>query len=309
VTIYQNLCATKLFVWAIDLSQMGTSTVNDRALVLGGGGVAGIAWTTGLLFGLSEQGIDLRQAGLVVGTSAGAAVAAQLSSPLSLADLFQRQVDPARQTREITPDPRLLERLESTFPMTPGAVDRAEFHRNIGRWALEAPTVTEEERRAVIAERLPTHSWPDRALHIVAVDTATGEHKVFDRYSAIHLIDAVSASCAVPGIWPPVTIQGSRYMDGGVRSSDNADLAKGYARIVIVSPMGARPSEIVSYSLGEQLELLESAGATTHVIEPDSASRSAIGANPLLPETRGPSANAGLRQGLTIAAEIAEFWK
>src|SRR3984885_15307612 len=78
---------------------------NERALVLGGGGVAGIAWTTGLLFGLSEQGVDLRDAELIVGTSAGAAVAAQLGSPLSLGELFQRQVDLALQTREITPDP------------------------------------------------------------------------------------------------------------------------------------------------------------------------------------------------------------
>jgi NTE family protein len=293
----------------IDLSQMEAPTVNDRALVLGGGGLAGIAWTTGLLFGLSEQGVDLRHAGLVVGTSAGAAVAAQLSSPLSLAELFLRQVDPARQTREITPDPRLLELLVSAFPMTGRVADRAEFHRSIGRWALNAATVSEEERRAVIAERLPTHSWPDRALHIVAVNTATGEPEVFDRFSATHLVDAVSASCAVPGVWPPVTIRGHRYMDGGARSSDNADLAKGYARIVIVSPMGDRPVEIVAYPLREQIELLENAGATTYTVEPDEASRSAIGANPLLPETRRPSAEAGRRQALAIAPDIARFWE
>lgn len=283
--------------------------MNDRALVLGGGGVAGIAWTTGLLYGLSEQGVDLRQADLLLGTSAGAAVAAQLSSSLSFAELFQRQVDPSLQTREITPNPRLLELLLSAFPANAAVADRQGFCRRLGRWALKASTVTEEERRAVIAERLPTHSWPDRALQIVAVDTATGEAKVFDRFSAIHLVDAVTASCAVPGVWPPVTIDGNRYTDGGVRSSDNADLANGYARIVVVSPMGARPDQMLAYPLHEQIALLESAGAATYVVEPDAASRSAMGVNPLLPETRGPSANAGRKQAKAIATDVARLWK
>src|SRR5580692_11953262 len=130
--------------------------MNDRALVLGGGGVAGIAWITGLLFGLSEEGVDLRNAELILGTSAGSAVAAQLGCPLSLEELYRRQVDPALQTREITPDPRLLQRLLEAFPTnatTPH--DRAELTRKVGKWALRAPTVTEAERRSVVAERLP----------------------------------------------------------------------------------------------------------------------------------------------------------
>ena len=282
--------------------------MNERALVLGGGGVAGIAWTTGLLFGLSEQGVDLRDAELIVGTSAGAAVAAQLGSPLSLGELFQRQVDPALQTREITPGTHLLEQLEKALPLA-RALDRAESALHMGRWALAAPTVREEERRSVIAERLPCHSWPERLLHIVAVDTASGETRVFDRFSETPLIDAVSASCAVPGIWPPVTIDGCRYMDGGARSSDNADLAKGYERIIILSPMGSRPDEVVSYPLKEQIALLENAGAATYVIEPDKKSREAIGINPLLPETRRPAAEAGRGQALAIASEIARFWQ
>jgi NTE family protein len=97
-------------------------------------------------------------------------------------------------------------------------------------------------------------------------------------------------------------------MDGGVRSSDNADLAKGYARIVIVSPMGSRPDEILAFPLRRQIELLESAGAVTYVVEPDSVSRNAIGANPLLPETRIPAAEAGRSQGRSIASDIAQLW-
>jgi NTE family protein len=127
--------------------------MNDRALVLGGGGVAGIAWITGLLFGLSEEGVDLRNADLILGTSAGSAVAAQLGWSLSLEELYRRQVDPALQTREITPDPRLLQQRLEAFPTNAAPCDRAELTRKVGRWALQAPTVTEAERRTVVANR------------------------------------------------------------------------------------------------------------------------------------------------------------
>jgi len=283
--------------------------MNDRALVLGGGGVAGIAWITGLLFGLSENGVDLRNAELILGTSAGSAVAAQLGCPISLEELYRRQVDPALQTREITPDPRLLQQLLKAFPTVSTPCNRAELTRKVGQWALRAPTVTEAERRSVVAARLPTHAWPDRLLRITAVDTETGETRIFDRLSGTGLVDAVAASCAVPGVWPPVTIDGRRYMDGGVRSSDNADLAQGYARIVILSPNGVRADEIVAFPLQEQIEILEDAGAQTYLIEPDDQSRVAIGINPLLPETRKPAAEAGRAQAQTIAKDMNHFWK
>ena len=282
--------------------------MDDRALVLGGGGVAGIAWITGLLFGLSEEGVDLRNADLILGTSAGSAVAAQLGCPISLEELYRRQVDPALQTREITPDPRLLQQLLQAFPRNATPRDRAELTRKVGEWALRAPTVTEAERRSVVAERLPAHAWPDRLLRITAVDTGTGETTIFDRHSGTHLVDAVAASCAVPGVWPPVTIDGHRYMDGGVRSSDNADLAQGYARIVILSPNGLKADEVVAFPLQEQLDILTNAGAKSFLIEPDHTSRTAIGINPLLPETRKPAAEAARKQGLTIAKDLGHFW-
>jgi NTE family protein len=282
--------------------------MNDRALVLGGGGVAGIAWITGLIFGLSEQGVDLRAAEMMVGTSAGSAVAAQLGSDLSPQELFDRQVNPAQQTRELAPSPHLFALLERTLLQVNNTPDRAEQIRLIGRWALDAPTVTEEERRSVVAERLPSHAWPNRMLLIVAVDTETGEIKIFDRLSGTTLVDAVSASCAVPGIWPPVTIDGRRYMDGGARSSDNADLALGYARTVIVSPMGTSRPEVIGDRLEQQVETLISAGTKTYLVEPDEASKNAIGLNPLAPETRIPAANAGRSQGHAIAEDLYRFW-
>src|SRR3984885_4930989 len=282
--------------------------MKDRALVLGGGGVAGIAWITGLIFVLSELGVDLRTAELIVGTSAGSAVAAQLGSTLSLQDLFDRQVVPAQQTRGLAPNVHLFELFERALQTPNSLPDRADHIRHIGRWALEAPTVTEEERRSVIAERLPSHGWPNSMLLIVAVDAKTGETKTFDRLSGTSLVDAASASCAVPGIWPPLTIDGHRYMDGGARSSDNADLALGYARTVIVSPMGTARPEITGESLEQQVETLKSAGGKTYLVEPDQASKDAIGLNPLAPETRTPAARAGRSQGHAIAEDVALFW-
>ena len=88
--------------------------------------------------------------------------------------------------------------------------------QRIGAVALATETVPEPVRRDVIAQRLPSHDWPDRVLRLTAIDTATGELVVFDRDSGVGLVDAVAASCAVPGAWPPVTIAGRRYMDGGV---------------------------------------------------------------------------------------------
>jgi NTE family protein len=282
--------------------------MKDRALVLGGGGVAGIAWTTGLLFGLCEHGVDVRTAEMILGTSAGSAVAAQLSSGFSLKDLFDRQVDPAQQTRELAPSTHLFELFERALLTANNSSDRLQRTKHIGRWALEAPTVTEAERRAVIAERLPTHTWPGGMLLIVAVDTETGETRIFDRLSGTSLVDAVAASCAVPGIWPPVTIDGRRYMDGGARSSDNADLALGYARTMIVSPMGTARPEITGESLEQQVETLKSAGGKTYLVEPDQPSKNAIGLNPLAPETRTPAARAGRSQGHAIADDVALFW-
>ena len=282
--------------------------MNDRALVLGGGGVAGIAWITGLLFGLSEEGVDLPNADLILGTSAGSAVAAQLGS-LSLDELYRRQVDPTLQTREITPDPRLLQQLLAAFPTSAIPCDRAKLIRKVGQWALQAHTVIEAERRTVVADRLPSHAWPDHPLRITAIDTETGQTTIFDRHSGTNLVDAVAASCAIPGVWPPVTIDGHRYMDGGVRSSDNADLAQGFARIVILSPNGLRADEIVPFPLQKQLDILKNAGAKTYLIEPDYQSRTAIGINPLLPETRKPAAEAGRAQALTIAKDLGHFWE
>ena len=252
-------------------------------MVLGGGGVAGIAWTVGLLAGLAESGRDVTGADLIIGTSAGSVVAAQLGSGLGFDEMFARQVDPALQAKEIPADLDFDKFIE--------------FEGRLLELAAAAKTVPEAERRAVIASRLPTHTWSSRDIRLVAVDLETGEPRVFDRNSGVDLVDAVAASCAVPGVWPPVTIDGRRYVDGGVRSIENADYAAGAARIVIVAPMGVDLPMPVERPLRVVVEELRAGGAEVVVIAPDEASVAAIGTNPLDPGTRVPAAQAGRAQG------------
>ncbi len=276
-----------------------------RALVLGGGGLSGVAWETGILAGLAAGGADVTTADYVLGTSAGATVAAQIGSGLAIAELFDRQTVPALQSAELTPDlGRVVELMESWEKLPLEFPDPAELRRVVGQRALAVQTVPEAERRAVIAGRLPQHTWPSRQLAVVAVDAHSGDVRVFDNDSGADLVDAVTASCAIPGIWPPVTIGPARYIDGGTRSVVNADLAAGYQRVLILAPM-ADPS------LDEQVAGLVGAGeeAEVLVITPDDESTAAFGLNPLDPAVRAPVARAGYTQGERAAAAVAGLWQ
>jgi len=271
--------------------------VNETCLVLGGGGVAGIAWMTGLLAGLADAGCDETDADLVNGTSAGSSVAAQSGSGLSLEVLFARQTDPALQAREIPASIDLATFGASLRAALEEATSIEDGGRRIGAFVLAAKTVPEAARRGAVASRLPSHEWPARRMHFVAVDAVTGAHRVFDRTSGVPLVDAVTASCAVPGVWPPTTIDGARYIDGGARSADNADLASGFARVVVVSPMGLAAVLPTAYPLRDAVARLRSEGSEVTVLTPDADSLAAMGASPLDPSTRAPSAHAGRAQG------------
>lgn len=276
-----------------------------EALVLGGGGVAGVAWTTGLLAGLAEAGQDVSGAELIVGTSAGSTVAAQLGSGLGLEDLYARQVEPGLQAAEIMAAVDLASLGSGIAAALRSTTSALEIRRAVGRLALDADTVPEAERRAVIESRLPSHEWPVRVLKIVAVDAESGEPRVFDGTSGVSLVDAVTASCAVPGVWPPVTIEGHRYVDGGVRSNTNADYAAGASRVLVIAPMGQTSLLPGEKPLVQTVEELRAGGAEVAVVEPDEASRLAIGTNALDPSTRRPAAGAGRDQGRGLKIE----WK
>lgn len=276
-----------------------------RALVLAGGGLAGIAWETGLLRGVTEQSPAaarlLLDSDVLVGTSAGSAVAAQISGGRRLEDLFDLQL--AQTSAEIDPgvDIDAITELFLHSLREPG--ERGPLQR-IGAVALATHTVPEPVRRAVIAERLPVHEWPDRDLRITAIDTATGELMVFDRHSGVDLVDAVAASCAVPGAWPPVTIAGRRYMDGGVASSVNLGVADDCGVAVVLVPSG--PDSPSPFGPGPAAEVAAFPGTGIAVFA-DEESLAAFGPNPLDPRCRAGSAMAGREQGRREAAALARF--
>ncbi|MEU1619458.1 patatin-like phospholipase family protein [Streptomyces sp. NPDC005722] len=274
------------------------------ALVLGGGGVAGIAWTTGLLAGLADAGQDVTGAEVLVGTSAGATVAAQLGSGLSLDELYARQTEPGLQSAEIMAEVDLTDFGAGIAEVLQGAASVPDMRRVVGEYALGAETVPEAERRRVIASRLPSHDWPaSRTVRIVAVEAHTGRPQVFDASSGVDLVDAVAASCAVPGIWPPVTIDGRRFVDGGVRSASNADYAAGASRVLAILPMGTAELFPSERPLEQAVAQLRAAGAEVAMVGPDEASVAAIGPNPLDPATRRPAAEAGRAQGRELRLE------
>ncbi len=276
--------------------------MRGSALVLGAGGVTGVAWELGILAGLARSGVDLTGAELLVGTSAGSVVAAQVATGIPLADLYTAQL------RE--PGAELAAQLPRTFvPRVVWATLRSReagpYAVRMGRLTRGATPAARQRRRAVIASRLPEHDWPRRRLLITAVDVDTGEFAVFDRDSGVDLVDAVGASCAVPGVWPPVTIGGRDYMDGGMRSPANADLAAGYARVVIVAPIARSGGPVAP--VARQAEALRERSRVALVV-PDRASRRAFGRNVLDPGHRASAARAGYAQAASVATEIAGVW-
>lgn len=275
--------------------------------MLAGGGIAGIAWETGILQGIADESPStaraLLDADVLLGTSAGSTVAAQLSSGMSLDALFDRQL--ATASAELSPAVGIdgIVELFVGAMAQPGLTTTQKLQR-IGEIAVSTPTVEEAVRRDVIAARLPSHEWPDRVLRIPAIDTATGELVAFDRSTGVGLVDAVAASCAVPGAWPPVTIGGRRYMDGGVGSTINLRFVDDCDAVVVLVPSGRNSPSPFG---GGAAEEIASHGDRVLGVFADDDALAAFGANPLDPACRVPSAQAGRTQGRRGAAEIATF--
>jgi len=273
-----------------------------RALVLGGGGVTGIAWEMGLLAGLAQAGLDLTSADVVVGTSAGSVVGAQILSGATIEDLYAEQLKDA--TGEIAAKMGVGSMVRFVIgSLWPG--DERRGRARLGRAAIKARTVPESVRRTVIEQRLRSHSWPERRLLITAVDAETGEVKVFDRDGGVPLTDAVAASCAVPLVWPPITIDGRRFIDGGVRSVANADLAVGCDSVVVLAPVTIALRR--RHRIERQLAAL-GPSVRSIVISPDAQARKAIGSNVLDPAYRAASARAGRRQAVNAVDAVAALW-
>lgn len=274
---------------------------DSTALVLGGGGITGIAWELGILMGLARAGLDLTDADVVVGTSAGSVVGAQITSGVSLEDLYAVQLEPADQ--EIGGRLSRLAAFRLVPPyLLPGS-ERDKLGR-VGRVARSSHAPGSADRESVIRSRLPMEGWPGRDLRVTAVDVDSGEFTVFSADSGVDLVSAIAASCAVPTVWPPVEIDGHFYMDGGMRSTANVDLASGADRVVVLAPLPRSLSK--EASIRAQLETI--GPREWSVVTPDPESLAAFGRNLLDPAKRRVAAEAGLRQADGLVEELRHVW-
>jgi NTE family protein len=288
-----------------------------RALVLGGGGSTGNAWLIGVIAGLLDAGLDVTEADLIIGTSAGSTAAAQITgaAPAGLLAAILSAA-PQPQTAPVGSDGGRVRvgtaanHMERTGRIIAAAEDAADMRRRMGAAALEmaADASMHTRWRDTVAARLPGQHWPEQTILITAVDARTGEPVVFDRHSGVDLVDAVAASCASGFAY---SIGANRYIDGGYRSNaENADLAAGYARVLVLSPFGGRSRTPVDWGmhLATQVADLRARGSRVETIFPDSTSEHMFGANAMDLSLRPPAARAGRNQGRALAEQLTEFW-
>ena len=276
--------------------------MSDRtALVLGGGGITGIAWEIGILHGLAEHGVDLTDADVVVGTSAGSVVGSQITCGIPLADLYAEQLAPA--DAEIGGRFKRSGAARLVVPYVLPGSGRDKLRR-VGSLAMKAHAPGSVDRVGVIRSRLPVHAWPDRDLRVTAVEAETGRLTVFDRDSDVDLVSAVAASCAVPTVWPPVAVGERHYVDGGMRSTANVDVVDGADRVVVLAPLPRSFSK--KTSIRAQLEKV--APREGSVVTPDADAVADFGKNLLDPAKRADAARAGLRQAQGLVTEMRHVW-
>ncbi len=272
------------------------------ALVLGGGGITGIAWEIGLLHGLAEHGVDLTDADVVVGTSAGSVVGAQITTGQPLPELYAEQLAPADAEIGGALSRSGVLRLMVPFVLPGSGRDRL---RRVGSVALKAHAPGSADRESVFREGLPVHEWPDRDLRVTAVEAETGRFTVFDRDSDVDLVRAVAASCAVPTVWPPVVVGERHYVDGGMRSTANVDLVAGADRVVVLAPLPRSFSK--KASIRAQLEKV--GPREWSVVAPDAQALADFGKNLLDPAKRADAARAGHRQAQGLVDELRHVWQ
>ncbi|MEU2931262.1 patatin-like phospholipase family protein [Streptomyces sp. NPDC007251] len=268
----------------------------DRALVLGPGGRLGAAWTAGLAAGLRSFGVDLGEADLIVGTSAGAIVGAVIATgqdPARLATVpLRHSATPSSAPHR--PDPAVTSTVFAVLS-DPG-LDPAEARRRVGRIALE--TVDAETENQLIAQRaalIAADSWPRRPLLIPAVDAQSGEPIVWDAATGVPLVRAVAASSAFPGIEPPVAVDGRRYLDGALRAGTNTDLAGDARTVVVVDPLAHRHPHPTADG--------------THIVAPDAAAVRLLDTEQSDPEAWKAAYQAGRAQAGAAAEELRAHWR
>lgn len=284
-----------------------------RALVLAGGGYVASSWEIGLVTGMADAGLDVRDADLFVGTSAGARVALDLTSDRALEDFYQQRIGPGGPPAAPPAAPPAV----VDWALIRAGVDEArraggspaEILRRYGALALTVAAGTAPDRRKSVAAQLPGLAWPRQRVLIAAVNAQTGERRAFDRDSGVDVVDAIIATTASFGA-PAILIDGHHYIDGGYHSSDNADLAIGYERVLVLA-LRSPPQAMRLVPIEAGVETLRAAGAQVEVVHPDEETMAAMDATggQMNPASGRPAAIAGRRQGQRAGEGLIAFWR
>jgi NTE family protein len=280
-----------------------------RALVLGGGGVAGVAWEAGMITGLRDSGVNLTETDLIVGTSAGSIVGSLIGHGVDLSEAIERLAAEADQAGGAGERPADTSDVDMNAVMAAFGIlfdpslDPQDARAQVGALALAAQVDGAAARLAEIERRMPSEEWPELRLLITTVDTADGAFVVWDSESGVPLPQAVTSSCAVPCVFPPVEINGRRYMDGGARSVTNADLARGASAVVILEPM----AHLMPRTALER-EVRELGTARVATVGPDQAAIDVFGVDVLDPTLWRPAFQAGRKQAATAADDVRAVW-
>ncbi|MCM6772448.1 patatin-like phospholipase family protein [Nocardia sp. CDC159] len=273
------------------MSEPLSPKVSRIALVLGGGGPVGVAWLAGLAGELRRQGVDLGAADRLVGTSAGAIVAAVLADggdPVAVLTLGAATAS----------EPAVAMDMAVFAPLREPGLDLAAARRKVGELAMAARAGDAGEQVARMEAMLGMTQWPRRDLVITAVEVASGRLRGWTRADEASLAQAVAASTAVPGMFAPVPIAGGHYIDGGIGSPINAHLAAGADLVVIVEPL--------AHMFGHLPSDGDLAGATAVSIVPDTMSIAAFGPDVFNPAALAPAYESGVRQAVDAAKILAD---
>lgn len=268
-----------------------------NALVLGGGGAVGLTWMAGVVAGLGEAGVDVTLADRIVGTSAGAITAAAVTGGVDPERLLNPPERPGVSGELRVNANGLNEILGELFAL---GLEPDEFRRRVGERALAASAGDPAEHIARMANLIGVEAWPERELLVTAVDATTGRRQVWTPGGKATLAEAVASSTSVPGVFPPIPIDGTVYIDGGLYSPVNADLAAGAEFMLIIEPLAHLFPRSPSDS--------ELGGAATQSIAPDAAAIAAIGPNLFDPAAREPAFREGVRQGGEAAPRLKDVW-
>jgi NTE family protein len=286
-----------------------------RVLVLGGGGLIGVAWEAGLIMGLLERGVDLRDCDAFVGTSAGAITCARLAAG-------QLPLDPN------APRPAGAEGAN----VDPSRIDMKALGKAFTKWSQIDRTTAAHAREIGLTARVlyrdteadwvkgigivagAAEEWPKKPFFISSVDTETGERIAFDATHGVKLGRAIAASAAVPGIFASVEIDGKLYMDGQIHSSTHADIllthpsAQKPEEVIIAMPTNSRTAPGIGghaeREVAAEIEALKAAGCVVRFITPTAEHAVRIGSNLMDPKKMPDAYAVGVETGHALAPEL-----